>query len=82
MVWELATAVNDQSAAQSTIYATGKTIVIENATDEIFVYDAMGALIGRYVPWRLSTGTTEITINNPGVYIVKTGNTAQRVVVN
>ncbi|MBO7143780.1 MAG: T9SS type A sorting domain-containing protein [Salinivirgaceae bacterium] len=58
--------------------------MVENATDEIRVYDAMGKLVGRAgrdVPWRVSTGTLTITVNVSGVYIVKTGDVVKRVVV-
>ena len=68
-----------QSAANAVnIYAHGNTIVVENATDEIRIYNAMGALVGRDVARNVST----IKINNSDVYIVKTGNTVKRVVVN
>ncbi|MBR5956777.1 MAG: leucine-rich repeat domain-containing protein, partial [Salinivirgaceae bacterium] len=69
----------DESAANTvTIYAKGRTIVVENATDEISVYDAMGKLICRDAINRVSA---EININGIGVYIVKTANTVQRVMV-
>ena len=67
-----------ESAAQVNIYVTGNTIVVENASDEIFVYNAMGALVGRDAIHRVHA---EIIINNPGVYIVKTGNKTQKVVM-
>ena len=34
---------------RDTIYTLGNKIVVENATDEIRVYDAMGRLVGRDV---------------------------------
>lgn len=68
----------DESDAQINIYAIGNTIVVENATDEIFVYSVMGVLVGRGEASIVST----ITINNSGVYIVKTSETVKRVVVN
>ena len=58
--------------------------MVENATNEILVYDAMGNLVGRAgrdVSWHVSTGTLTITVNVSGVYIVKTGNVVMRVVV-
>ena len=69
----------DEEMSGVTIYAYGRTIVVENATDEICVYNAMGALICKDATNRIRT---EITVNGTGVYIVKTGNTAKRVVVN
>ena len=79
------TAVTESAANTVNIYALGNTIIVENATEEIRVYNAMGALVGcvgRDVPWRVSTGTTTITINTSGVYIVKTGGVVKRVMVN
>ena len=73
-----ATAVAE-SAAQINIYAADKTIVIENATDEIRVYDAMGRLVCRDANYRVRA---TLTIETTGVYIVKIGSTAKRVVVN
>ncbi|MBO7496591.1 MAG: leucine-rich repeat domain-containing protein [Salinivirgaceae bacterium] len=71
--------IADEAMSGVTIYAYGRTIVVENATDEILVYNAMGALICKDATNRIRT---EITVNGTGVYIVKTGNTAKRVVVN
>ncbi len=73
-----ATAVSD-AASTLNIYANHNIIVVENATDEIRVYDAMGKLICRDVACRVRT---EIRITTPGVYIVKTGNAVKRVMVN
>ena len=82
---KLNTAIAESTANAVNIYAYGNTIVVENATDEIRVYNAMGALVGcvgKDVPGHVSTGTTTITVNTSGVYIVKTGATVKRVVVN
>ncbi len=73
------TAIGDEYVTEPTIYVIGKTIVVENATDEICVYDAMGKLICRDVACRVRT---EIRVNTAGVYIVKTGNVVLRVVIN
>ena len=73
------TAVAETIANAVNIYAHGNTIVIENATDVIRVYDAMGRLICRDVARRVST---EIRVNSAGVYIVKVGTVAKRVMVN
>ncbi|MBR5168827.1 MAG: leucine-rich repeat protein [Salinivirgaceae bacterium] len=74
-----ATAVTESTANAVNIYAHVNTIVIENATDEIRVYNAMGALVCRDAINRVRT---EIPINGTGVYIVKTGDVVKRVVVN
>ena len=68
------TSVTEQFA-NTNIYVCGKTIVVENATDVIFVYDAMGRLVGRDVARNVST----ITVNDSGIYIVKIGNLAKKI---
>ncbi len=73
------TAISDAEAAAVNIYAFGNTIVVENAEDDIYVYDAMGRLIVETPHCDVST---EIRINRAGVYIVKTGTTAKRVMIN
>ena len=73
------TAISDDEAAAVNIYAYGNTIVVENAENDIYVYDAMGRLIVETPHCDVST---EIRINRAGVYIVKTGNTAKRVMIN
>lgn len=73
------TAVTESAANAINIYANGNTIVVENATEEICVYNAMGALICRDAINRVRT---EIPVNGTGVYIVKTGGVVKRVMVN
>ena len=70
---------DEMAVNEVNIYAYGNKIIVENATNEIRVYDAMGKLICRDTINRVRT---EITINNTGVYIVKTGNVVKRVMVN
>ena len=82
VVWTDHTPVTETTANAVNIYAYGKTIVIENATDEIRVYDAMGRLVCRDAARHVSTGTTTITINGAGVYIVKVCDVVKRVVVD
>ena len=72
------TAINVDAANAINIYAHDRTIIIENATEEIRVYNAMGALVGRDVARNVCT----ITVNGTGVYVVKVGNVAKRVMVN
>jgi hypothetical protein len=75
---EKGTAVSEVASTLN-IYAHGNTIVVENATDEISVYNAMGILICRDAIHRVRT---EINVTAPGVYIVKTGSVVKRVMVN
>lgn len=81
-VFEIAgtvTAVTESAANAMNIYAYNNTIVVENATNEICVYNAMGALVGRNAINRVRA---EIPVNGTGVYLVKVGNVAKRVMVN
>lgn len=73
------TPVTESAANAVNIYAYGRSIVVENATDEISVYDAMGKLICRDAIHRIRT---EITVNTTGIYLVKVGSTSKRVVIN
>ena len=73
------TSVADSAANAVNIYANGNTIVIENAAEDIFVYDAMGRLVCKKVACSIRT---ELHIIVTGVYIVKTGCTVKRVFVN
>ena len=76
---KLATVVTESAANAENIYAYGKTIVVENAAEEICVYDAMGRLVCRDA---MPCVRTEMQMNNPGLYIVKVGGVAKRVMVN
>ena len=72
-----------ESDANINIYAINHTIVVENATDEIRVYDVMGRLVahtGRDVPWRVSTIMT-INVEKSSIYVVKTGNLTKKMIV-
>ena len=75
---EPGTAVSESAANAVNIYAHGHTIVVENATDEIRVYDAMGRLVGKDDVHTVST----INVDKSGVCIVRIGNNAKRVFVN
>lgn len=75
----LGTAVAELAADNLQVYAHHNTIIVENATDEIRVYDAMGRMIGGNAINRVRT---EIPVNGTGVYVVKVGNVAKRVMVN
>ena len=73
------TAINEDEAAAVNIYAYGNTIVVENATADIFVFDSMGRMISRVAA---NADRTEIQLDMTGVYVVKTGNTTKRVMIN
>ncbi|MBR5644798.1 MAG: leucine-rich repeat domain-containing protein [Salinivirgaceae bacterium] len=76
---EKVTAVSDEAANAVSIYAHNNIIVVENATDEISVYNAMGKLVCKDVT---PCVRIEIPVTAPGVYIVKTGSVVKRVMVN
>lgn len=78
VVWKTSTPVTEKATNAVNIYAYGKTIVVENAAEEIRVYDAMGRLVCRDAVRHVST----ITVNGTGVYIVKVGDVVKRVVIN
>lgn len=73
------TAISESAITNLQVYAHHNTIIVENATEEIRVYNAMGALVGRDAINRVRA---EIPVNGAGVYIVKTGGTVKRVMVN
>ena len=76
---EKGTAVAESATNAVNIYAHHNIIVVENATEEICVYNAMGTLVCRDAT---PCVRTEINITAPGVYIVKTGSVVKRVMVN
>ncbi|MBO7496281.1 MAG: T9SS type A sorting domain-containing protein, partial [Salinivirgaceae bacterium] len=73
------TAVEESAANAVSIYAHHNIIVVENATDEIRVYNAMGKLVGMDASLG---GRVELQVTGAGVYIVKTGGIVKRVMVN
>ena len=79
VAWSDNTSVSESMANAVNIYAFDNTIVVENADDEIFVYDAAGRLVCRDAIHRVSA---KITVSNAGIYVVKVGNTAKRVMIN
>ena len=73
------TAVDDSEVLAVNIFAYGNTIVVENATDDIFVFDSMGRMISRMAA---NADRTEIQLDMTGVYVVKTAKTTKRVMIN
>ena len=73
------TAVSESATNNLQVYAHHNTIIVENATDEICVYNAMGALVGRDAIHRVRA---ELQVNGAGVYIVKVGTVAKRVMIS
>jgi len=73
------TAVTESAADNLLVYPHGNTIIVENATEEIHVYDVMGRLVVETPHCDVST---EIHVNTAGLYIVKVGGVAKRVIVD
>ena len=71
------TAISESAANVVNIYASGSTIVVENASSEVRVYNVMGSLVTI-----VNEANAEIKINLAGIYFVKVGNIAKRVVIN
>ena len=68
--------VDDFLGDQVNLYVTDKTICVDGATEPIYVYNLLGTLVG--------TGRGEeirIPVAQAGVYVVKTGGKAAKVVV-
>ena len=68
--------VDDFLGDQVSLYVTDKTICVDGATEPIYVYNLLGTLVG--------TGRGEeirIPMAQAGVYVVKTGGKAAKVVV-
>ena len=72
-------AISDDAANAVNIFAYSNVIVVENADAEISVYNTMGGLVYKEQGNGVSN---QITINGAGIYIVKVGNVAKRVVIN
>ncbi|MBR3518892.1 MAG: hypothetical protein IKN77_02075 [Paludibacteraceae bacterium] len=68
--------VNDFLGDQVSLYVMDKTICVDGAEEPLFVYDLLGALVG--------TGRVEevrIPVPQTGVYVVRAGGKAAKVVV-
>lgn len=72
-------AISEEVANSINIFAYSNVIVVENADAEISVYNTMGGLVCKEQGNGVSN---QITINGAGIYIVKVGNVAKRVVIN
>lgn len=75
----LTTGIEPVESSAVNIYAHHNVIVVENADSDIFVYDAMGRLIARRDV--ACNASTEITMQDAGIFIVKTGVSTIRVAI-
>ncbi|MBP5366068.1 MAG: leucine-rich repeat domain-containing protein [Bacteroidales bacterium] len=71
------TTLSETSSQEVNIFAKGKNIIIENADNEVFVYNAQGALVAHEKPQtRVVIATAE-----GGIYVVKVGGKVTKVVL-
>lgn len=67
--------VDEETVSNVSIYATSNTIIVENATADIYVYDTMGRLVAR----RDIARNVSIAMPREGIYIVKCGAEVKRI---
>ncbi len=72
------TAVSEISASNIRIWSFGSTVYVENATSDIYIVNLNGSLITKRSP---DNNHMEISLNNKGVFIVKTGDTIQKIII-
>ena len=72
------TAVSEISASNIRIWSFGSTVYVENATSDIYIVNLSGSLITKRTP---ESSRMEICLNNKGVFIVKTGDTTQKIII-
>jgi len=72
------TALPSNISSTIDIYVQDKTIIVENAEDEIFVYDAIGRLVCRDAT---PCVRAELHVDGAGVYVVKVGSLAKKVII-
>lgn len=71
------TSVNQLSSASNKIFASNKSIVVEDVTSEVTVFNVTGASIQS----SKMVGTFTSKILNPGIYLVRVDGNVQKVVV-
>lgn len=72
------TAVSEISNTNIRIWSFGNTVYVENAVKDIYIVNLSGSLITKRTP---DNNRMEISLNNKGVYIVKTGNVTQKIII-
>ncbi|MBP5364481.1 MAG: leucine-rich repeat domain-containing protein [Bacteroidales bacterium] len=71
------TDIGTLSADELTISISGHRIVVENATEDIYIYDAIGHQLAHQSPMTQNV----FEMHNHGVYFVKCGNKSKKVVI-
>jgi len=72
-------ALNDPDSHSTIIYSQGKNIIIENPNNKIEIIDTIGHVI--YSSKVVSNETTSIPMPFAGIYIVKVGNKATKLII-
>ena len=75
-LFEMNTDIASSAVTAVNIYAHHNVIVVENATADIYVYDAMGRLVARK---GVCEGSAQIAMPRGGIYIVKCGAEVKRI---
>lgn len=69
--------IDDANAANAVnIYAHHNTVVIENAQDDVYVFDESGKMVARQ---NVTSDRMEMQMPSQGIYIVRIGDKSQRV---
>lgn len=75
---ETTTAVAEVASSDVRVWTQGRCVIVENALSEIVVFDAQGAMVCKAAP---KGAHTAIAVPAAGLYIVRTGNFAEKVMV-
>jgi len=71
-------AVSESAANAVDVYAFNRTIVVENATADIAVFDISGRMVAKRTA---NSSHIEVQLSESGLYIVKVGTESQKVVL-
>lgn len=71
-------AVSESAANAVNVYAFNRTIVVENATADVAVFDISGRMVAKRTA---NSSHIEVQLSESGLYIVKVGTESQKVVL-
>lgn len=74
--FEKTDAISANAANAVNIYAHHNTVVIENAQDDVYVFDESGKMVARQ---NVTSDRMEVQMPSQGIYIVRIGDKSQRV---
>jgi hypothetical protein len=75
---ETTTAVAEVASSDVRVWTQGRCVIVENALSEIVVFDAQGAVVCKVLP---QGAHTAIAVPAAGLYIVRSGDFAEKVMV-